>query len=309
MTSIDKRTIATSLNETREAIIFNILNGIAVENELLSKNFPAPPDVIRTLADAIKEKIDPVKITRKGGLKEKYDFLAIDSKGNEHHIELKCAETGLSETEASNITTRPWLKTAQFAQGQLRGPDNEHLGKCGKTMISEWFNQVIQPFIVEHISILPNICQKMTEDEYMKAMYDLQAKEKGDKTPGYAFINALRNNPTLKGKIATKWRNFQNIYLQTFKPDDDALLQLVKKRIEAKDWWICITKDSAQLIEGFVVDEVKFIKSKLNKSRVHIYEMLIRDKHTNTTTQVPLELRFNWKNGGQGVQNINFQLI
>lgn len=309
MTSIDKRTVATSLNETRESIVFDIINGIAVENELLSKNFTASPDIIRSLTSVIREKINPVKITRKGGLKEKYDFLAIDSKGNEHHIELKCAETGLSDTEATNIATRPWLKTAQFAQGQLRGPDNEHLGKCGQTMMSEWFSQAIQPFVAEYEALLPDACQMMTEDEYMKAMYDIKAKEKGDKTPGYAFINALRDDTTLKSKIATKWRNFQNIYLQTFKPDDDDILDLVKKRIDVKDWWICITKDSAQLIEGFVVDEVKFVRSKLNKSRVHTYEMVMRGKHTNRITRVPLELRFNWKNGGQGVQNINFQLM
>lgn len=309
MTSIDERTIAVFLNETRESIIFNILNNIAVEDEILSKNFTAPPAIIRSLTTIIREKINPVKIIRKGGLKEKYDYLAIDSKGVEHHIELKCAKEGLSDSEAAKIASRPWLKTAQFGQGQLRGPDNRYLGKCGQIMMSKWFSQVIEPFIAENEALLPDDCKMMTEDEYMKAMYDIDTKWKGDKTPGCAFINALRDNTTLKSKLAIKWRNFQNIYLQTFKPDDEDILEIVKKRIDIKDWWICITKNSAQLIEGFVVDEVKFVRSKLNKSRVHIYEMVMRGKHTNTITQVPLELRFNWKNGGQAVQNINFQLM
>jgi hypothetical protein len=311
MTSIDERTIAGTLNEKREAIICNILNNIPVSDAHISESFTTPPDKIRTLTAIATTRFGPgTTFTRKGGLNAHYDFIALDSFGIEHRIELKYSKDPLSAKEIATLPSRPWSIAVQFLQGQLQSKlGNELLGCCGNPMMSKWFNDVINPFIIKHCSILPDICQEITENDYMKAMYDINAKNKGDKTAGYAFINSIRDNNDLSAQLKTSWKNFQNRYLRAFKPDTENIFTVAKEIIDIKDWWICITKDDARLIEGLTVNDVTFKESKLLRdSRVLLYEMTVTTKSGSETTTVLLELRFHWKNGGQGVQNINFLL-
>jgi hypothetical protein len=151
----------------------------------------------------------------------------------------------------------------------------------------------------------------MTEAEYITAMYDINAKTKAQKTRGYTFINALRDNKDLATNIKTEWKSFQDTYLTTHQPKAEDILAVVKEIIEVKDWWICTTKTDVFLIEGLFVESVSFKESKfLKDTRVLMYEMTVRPKSAAAAaaTKVPLELRFHWKNGGQGVQNINFLL-
>ena len=176
-------------------------------------------------------------------------------------------------------------------------------------MMSAWFTERITAFCTAHATALPTTCAEMTETEYMTAMYDISAKTKANKTPGYAFINALRESKELASKIKAEWKSFQDTYLSTHYPRAEDILAVVKEIIEVKDWWICTTKTDVFLIEGLCVESVSFKESKfLKDTRILLYTMTVRPKSSATTTQVPLELRFHWKNGGQGVQNINFLL-
>jgi hypothetical protein len=311
MTSIDERTIAGSLNEKREAIIYNILNNNSVSDAHITESFTTSPDKIRALRGIAISRFGPgTTFTRKGGLNAHYDYIALDSSGIEHRIELKYSKDPLSTKEITALPSRPWSIAVQFLQGQLQSKlANQLLGCCGTPMMSKWFTEVIVPFILKYSDELPDICQEITENDYMKAMYDINAKNKGDKTAGYAFINSLRENKTMSTEIKTKWKNFQNKYLRAFKPETDDIFTVAKEVIDVKDWWICITQDDARLIEGLVVNDVTFKESKLLRdSRVLLYEMSVTTKSGSETNIVPLELRFHWKNGGQGVQNINFLL-
>jgi hypothetical protein len=311
MTSVDERTIAGSLNEKREAIINNVLNNVHVDDSLITESFTTAPEKIRALAAIASAQFGAgTTFTRKGGLNAHYDYTARDAAGTEHRIELKYSKDPLSAKEVAALPSRPWSIAVQFLQGQLQSKlGNQLLGCCGMPMMSKWFTEVIVPFVLKHSDSLPAICQDITEDEYMKAMYDINAKNKGDKTAGYAFINALRESKPLSCLIKTKWKNFQNNYLRAFKPNTEDIFTVAKEVIDVKDWWLCITQDDARLIEGLTVNDVQFKESKLLRdSRVLLYEMTVTTKSGGETTIVPLELRFHWKNGGQGVQNINFLL-
>jgi hypothetical protein len=299
------------LNEGREAVLLQILNGVMVPDETLARNFTTPPAKIRALAAELCSRLGPgTTFTRKGGLGAHWDYSAIDAAGKEHRIELKCSEKKLSAKEQATLSSRPWSIAVQFLQGQLKsGLAARFLGPCGVPMMKKWFETVIQPFVLEHVASLPDECLEMTEAEYMTAMYDMAAKAKGDKTPGYAFINALRDDEDLAATIKTAWKNFQNRYLRSFKAEAADILAVVKEVIEIKDWWLCITKDDAQLVEGLTVLNVVFQESKLLKdSRVLLYQMTVSPKSRAEPANVLLELRFHWKNGGQGLQNINFLL-
>lgn len=309
----DKRTIANVLNEGREAIMLSILSGKATNAVAITSAFPAGAAKLSTLYASLRTKLgEDITIERKGGLGAHWDFTAITPDHKEHRIELKCSDKKLSKKELTALPIQPWLIAVQFLQGQLKSAvGRRFLSDCGDAMMTFWFSERITEFCKTHSSSLPASCATMTEAEYITAMYDINAKSKSNKSPGYAFINALRENDTLATAIKAEWKSFQDTYLSTHQPKADDILAVVKEIIEVKDWWICTTKADVFLIEGLFVESVSFKESKfLKDSRVLMYEMTVRPKSATAAaaTKVPLELRFHWKNGGQGVQNINFLL-
>ena len=309
----DKRTIANTLNEDREALMLSVLTGKAVDAAALNSAFPAGAAKLATLYTLLRTKLgEGVTIERKGGLGAHWDFTATTSDRKEHRIELKCSDKKLSKKELAALPTQPWLIAVQFLQGQRKSAvGRRFLSDCGDAMMTAWFSERITEFCKTHSASLPADCATMTEAEYIAAMYDINAKSKSNKTPGYAFINALRDNDTLATAIKAEWKSFQDKYLSEHQPKAEDILAVVKEIIEVKDWWICTTKADVFLIEGLIVESISFKESKfLKDSRVLMYEMTVRPKSiaAAAATKVPLELRFHWKNGGQGVQNINFLL-
>lgn len=307
----DKRTIANTLNEDRESLMLSVLTGKATDAATLASSFPAGATKLATLYTSLRTKLgEDITIERKGGLGAHWDFTAITTASHtEHRIELKCSDKKLSAKELAALPTQPWLIAVQFLQGQLKSAiGRRFLSACGDTMMSAWFTERITAFCTANATMLPTTCAEMTEAEYMTAMYDIGAKTKSNKTPGYAFINALRESKELATKIKAEWKSFQDTYLSINHPRAEDILAVVKEIIEVKDWWICTTKTDVFLIEGLFVESVSFKESKfLKDTRILLYDMTVRPK-SGMATQVPLELRFHWKNGGQGVQNINFLL-
>ena len=309
----DKRTIANTLNEDREALMLSVLTGKAVDATALNAAFPAGASKLANLYTLLRTKLgEDITIERKGGLGAHWDFTATTSAGVSHRIELKCSDKKLSKKELAALPTQPWLIAVQFLQGQLKSAvGRRFLADCGDMMMSMWFSERITEFCKTHAASLPASCATMTEAEYITAMYDINAKTKAQKTPGYAFINTLRDNKDLATAIKTEWKSFQDTYLSTHQPKAEDILAVVKEIIEVKDWWICTTKSDVFLIQGLAVETVSFKESKfLKDTRILMYEMTVRSKGAalDTAVKVPLELRFHWKNGGQGVQNINFLL-
>jgi hypothetical protein len=294
-------------------LMHSVLSGKATDATTLASAFPAGAAKLGSLYTSIRAKLGAdVTVERKGGLGAHWDFTATTKDATQHRIELKCSDKKLTKKELAALPTQPWLIAVQFLQGQLKSSvGRRFLSDCGDEMMVVWFSERITAFCKTHASSLPAEVAAMTEAEYMTAMYDINAKAKSNKTPGYAFINALRESSSLSAAIKDEWKSFQDTYLTTHHPKAEDILAVAKEIIEVKDWWICTTKEDVFLIEGLNVEAVSFKESKyLKDSRVLMYEMTVRPKSAATAaaTKVPLELRFHWKNGGQGVQNINFLL-
>ena len=100
------------------------------------------------------------------------------------------------------------------------------------------------------------------------------------------------------------------MYLKEHAPSEKDMYRVVRDVIETKDYWICITKNHAVIVDGLKVNGLTFGDSKFYRdSRVLKYELEMKTpSEDEECTKVPMELRFHWKNGGQGVQNINFLL-
>jgi hypothetical protein len=308
--SKNKRYQANELNEGREEVLCRLLKGESVDAEL-PKHFTAPLETLHKIPAALQTLYGPLEaIHREGGLGKHRDYQATTATHADIGIELKCSTKKLSAKDTKELTYRPWLIAVQFLQGQLKSAlGKRFLGACGDTMVSKWFQERIVPFVAKHSDVLPTECLTMTEAVYMTAMYDMNAKKTPNKSSGYKFIEALRTHTTLAEDIKKEWKQFQNLYLQTSHPDPNDLFEVVKEAMDAKDVWICVTKDNAYVIEGIRVTAVRFKQDKMYRdTRVLQYEMDVHKISSEDTHTIPIELRFHWKNGGQGIQNINFLL-
>ena len=81
--------------------------------------------------------------------------------------------------------------------------------------------------------------------------------------------------------------------------------------MEEKDYWININKSGAFLIEGFHVVGLRYVGThkKPEGGSVFRYVMTLQKKKRGDVKEVPIVLKLYWKNGGQGVQNINLLVV
>lgn len=274
----------------------SLLNGAALTPAELAE-FPCPASTLIAFAAEFKRQHPSAgQTTVAGGLNKHYDLVTVIPDSSPLHIELKV--TKKNPSPADQLSSRPWKDTVQFLQGQLKSEIGRlFLGDCGEPMVRAWFEQRVQP-----------VYPTMTFEGYQKAMSTIGMTGKQEEV-AVAFINSLRADKNLQKLFHARWLVFEADWLSEHQMDHVALEALIKKIIEAKHEWICVSKKGPQLIRGLKVAGLRYVGVKPKKRGGMSYHYTLSLTRGTETMEVPLECKFHWKNGGQAVQNLNFMLL
>jgi len=294
----DLRHIATSISKRREIAMAKFLSG---EQADLSC-FPCSAqkfDIFRS--EFLKKYPGAGKTERIGGLGEHYDLMTALAGGESAQGEAKTKGTG-KPSSSEKLRFQPWCDTVQVLQGQIKSQIGEKfLGDCGNVMVREWFEQVIKPFS-EGIS--PGI----TCEGYAKAMSTIKMTGLQEEA-SVAFIQALRNSSALKVALKAKWLAFEERWFSTHTLNHENLKKVVSEVIHAKHYWVCVSKDGPQLIDGLKVVDLRYVGVRQKPRGGMSFHYTLTVRSGDETKDVPMECKFHWKNGGQAVQNLNFMLL
>jgi len=290
---MDARHIAGATSKLREAAMAAMLNGTAAAQ--MPHPFPCPQAALTDLRTAFTSKVPG--ITRvAGGLGKHYDLITADMRS-----ELKVTSGNSSSLE--ELMWRPWKDTVQFLQGQIKSKIGmRFLGDCGEPMLRAWFTHVY-----ELAQTIPS-ASSITYEGYNKAMSSIGMKGKQE-AAAVAFITALRNQPALKEQLHAKWLEFETMWLSANCMRHSDLREVVKEIIESKDYWICVSKSGAQLIDGLKVVDLIYQGPRPKPHGGTSFQYILVLRRGGETKAVPMECKFHWKNGGQAVQNLNFMLL
>jgi hypothetical protein len=260
------------LSTSREKALVNFLNGIS---DIPEGMFPCK----------LKREDAPydVSVKHAGGLGLHYDFVFENGERVEQKI------TSKKGSPRSILRFQPWKDTVQFLQGQVKSQLGiKMLGDCGEPMLRGWWENAIDPSI--------------PYEDYKKAMYDFRGTS-------CEFIRELRKDKALQKEIQAKWLTFEETWFDSHAPVLEHVKEVVESTLSQKDWWLCVSKSGAEWIRGPRLLDLRYVGTKNKKmgGKTFLFEMLMEQEGEEKT--IPLELKFHWKNGGQGVQNLNFMLL
>lgn len=291
---------ATTITQLREAALMRHLNGDLVTEEDLQL-FPCSEEAFASLIPALRS-AEPLfqEATKSGGL------------GNHKDLEIVCGETHkgvelkVSDAKLTKdiLEWQPWEGGVQFLQGQIKSKlMASFLGDCGPPMVAGWFEKV-KTLMADN---LPTFTVPTLED-YTKVVFSLSG---GGETAAGKLIQELRRNNHLRQTFQDAWLLFEDVWFATHRPDAIAFQGVLKQVLEEKDYWININKGGAFLIEGFHVIGLDYVgtANKPKGGTVFRYSMKLQKKQRGDIKEVPIVLKFYWKNGGQAVQNINLLVV
>jgi hypothetical protein len=295
---MDLRHIATSITKRREIAMAKFLSGEPADLSC----FPCSAQKFELFLSEFRKKYPGAgKTERIGGLGEHYDLMTALAGGESAQGEAKTKGTG-KPSSFEKLRFQPWRDTVQFLQGQIKSKiGQEFLGDCGDLMVREWFEKEIKPFSE---AISPG----MTYEGYAKAMSTIGMTGIQEEA-SVAFIQALRSSPALKRALKAKWLAFEERWFSTHTMDHEKLKSVVVEVIHAKHYWVCVSKDGPQLIDGLKVVDLRYagVRQKPRGGMSFHYTLTLESGEEKK--DVPMECKFHWKNGGQAVQNLNFMLL
>lgn len=301
---MNKKSSATQIASQRELLLVRHLNGGLIFEEEL-KCFPCSPEAFAALP-VLLHTAEPSFLTcsKAGGLGRHSDLqLALSSQPQAKGVEVKVSEKSI---RSDILEWQPWEGGVQFLQGQIVSSRMlRFLGDCGLPMLSTWFEKIKQLMTLH----TPDLVVPTLED-YKKLLFTL-GSEKKLTTPAAKLIQTLRANDTLRSEIQKAWVAFETEWFSSHVPDVAAFQAALNEILGEKDYWININKSGAFLIEGFHVIGLRYVgmAKKPGGGSVFRYAMTLQKKKSGTTKEIPIVLKFYWKNGGQGVQNINLLVV
>lgn len=276
---------------SRESVLVNFFNAMT---ETVSPGFQSlfscQLDELLLLRTEIRGFEGFRKCKLVGGLGNNYDMEIITDAGK-LGVEIKCSE---GKTIVSDVS--PWKGGVQILQGKFLGRMGSKIWNSDD-LYGRWFNDYVCPFVREW-------CPEFSEIQYDDYKYITNSMDRQRKytTLASGLVNKLRTDKSLQYTLHRRYLEFEEKILGAA-PPGDSLLEELKQRIDQKNYWININATGAQLIKGFTIqglENVRCIK-RANGGIVYNFEVcLVREI---------MELRFNWKNGGQGVQNLNFMIV
>jgi len=278
-----------------------LFNGLVTADTPLTM-FPCSSDAIRNFRSVFIQKVPTQKTTVViGGLGKHYD-METQTTSTPMRGELKVTSGNPSSIDI--LKFQPWKDTVQFLQGQYKSKIGKRfLGDCGEPMMIAWFDTVVNTFS----SRVPTAVG-MTRDGYLKAMSTIGMSGKQE-TAAMNFILALRSDDTLQSDLQKEWLAFESSWLSTHAMNHAGLLDVIKEVIEVKDYWVCVSKTQVNWIDGLKVIKLDFVGHKPKPRGGMSFHYLLTVQSGVEQKEVPMELKFHWKNGGQAVQNLNFMIL
>lgn len=310
--AIDGRHIANATTDARETTVLRLFKGEEVDPDYVNNILPCGVLKMTPLINKMLHTYPSLSETIEwvGGFKSKdFKFKHPETSKN---IEFKSTKTKLSKAALSNLEKKPWGPYCEFRQGQLKNKESQSfLGPYKEEIIiTQYFDQVIKDFVIKH-----NIEGPIDLESYKNAIYpyaEAQVKMLADTRIALGarnLIKYLKENKAAKTELANLWKTFSNNYMISHRLNDDELEAVIKKNLAQKHIWICISKDSAEVIEGPQCVSITFKKVKSGKTTsVLEYELELKKPSEKHSYKVPMEFRLHWKHGGQGVRNPNYML-
>lgn len=298
---MDARHNASATTKIREVTMCDLFNGHITQETSLTM-FPCPPEVIRNFRTTFLQKVPSQKSTSViGGLGKHYDMETLTA-SNPMRGELKVTSGTPSALEI--LKFQPWKDTVQFLQGQYKSKlGKRFLGECGDPMMIAWYETVVKGF-----SVSVPTSAGMTCNGYLKAMSTIGMVGKQERA-AMNFISALRSDGDLQANLQKEWLAFETRWLSSHAMNHEVLLEVIKEIIEVKDYWVCVSKSQVNWVDGLKVIKLDFVGPKPKPKGGMSFHYLLTVKSGSDEKQVPMEVKFHWKNGGQAVQNLNFMIL
>jgi hypothetical protein len=125
------------------------------------------------------------------------------------------------------------------------------------------------------------------------------------------LIERLRADSSFQKELQAKWLRFEEKWISTHTMNHAEFESVIREIIEEKDWWVCISKTQIAWVRGFNVKKVTYsgADNKREGGMLYKYIMTLENKDTKEVKDVPIVLKFHWKNGGQAVQNLNIMVL
>lgn len=270
------------VSRNREIEMTNALNGCEYDKPVF------PCDISEFLEKRPVK--TPVKL--EGGMTKHHDLIFTGS--DRPNIELKV--TNKKGSSLDKLTWQPWCDTVQFLQGQVKSEmASSFLGECGENLLREWHRRIGVSF---------------SYDEYMRAMYSLSDATFEKCNPdAIKFITDLRSDKLLQKKYQKLWLQLEEDWFSSHCPDRPKLEEVIRNIIEQKHWWICISKTGAHWIPGMKVCGLKFVGRSRKPKGGMLFNYILVVGREDETREIPIVLKYHWKNGGQAVQNLNIMIV
>ena len=298
---LDERHIATAICKAREIMMCQLFNQ-DVEDSALGV-FPCAPSILRDFRATVLGKFTGfIRVVQTGGLNGHYD-LEFQTETKIIRVELKVKGKGKG-SPSEKLKWNPWQDTVQFLQGQITSAlASRFLQECGEPMIHAWFHSVVLAFS----SKVPEAAG-MTLAGYQKAMMAMNVNGKQEDA-AKAFITALRAQKSLRNELRKLWIQFEEQWLPSHELNHAELESVIREILESKDAWICASKNKIEWVEGLKVIQLEYTGTAPKRDGGMLFTYNLTLQSGDETKIVPIECKFYWKNGGQGVQNINFLLL
>jgi hypothetical protein len=312
----DARLTATSKNTPREKALLELMKGNNISDEDLLKLISCCPKKIRTVVSEIQERFPELSksIVPKGGRGNNNDFSFNDTNVSKT-LELKTTESTIS---LDDITKRPWGVGVQLVQIYIDSSNEDYIPLIksykAEEMFKEWYETVVKRELIPTFNIQGEIsyegyCKmaytKSTEKAsklYEKASISLGARNL------YKYLHTHRSNDDNK-YLSSLWKDFSNKWMETHRFDENLLLTVFQSILRKKDIFICITKEDAYMIDTPSCHSLKFKEIKMgDDTKVMIYEAELEKATSKELYKMDIEVRFTWKNGGQGVHGLCFKV-
>ena len=302
-TSCSKKDRATEICSTRETAIVHYINGHKDLEEIASL-FPCPPSKLSDLKYQIVSIDGFIKCQKAGGLGKNYDMEIVTQDGVKQ-VEIKC-----SNMPQSDVSKQPWKGGVQILQGQIMAALTKGFLDSEK-FYKTWFKDYLLPFLKDKIKDF----SKLDYADYRDISCSIDKHTK-KKTLACDLINLLRQDSKICTELQKEWFRFEAAQLNFFKPDKQKLLTELNLKIKQKEMWININALTAELITGFEISSIEDLDvlDKPKGGAMYRFKMVINvlggaQDGGAPAYKVTTDMRFNWKNGGQPVQNLNFMIV
>lgn len=242
-----------------------------------------------------------------GGNSKNYDIELELADSSKIRIEMKVSEN--KSWNEDKYVWKPWSVGVQFFQGF--GIEQLYTREFSDKFKNKWFSIVHAHSKDSGIEMVFNDYWKMVSS----CTKTLQKMKSSCSDEAYQFLlKAYKqngNNPFFEEafyhQLHQKYLDFESTIDV---PDEDKVKHLIREKLQCKDYWLVITKNKLDVIDGFNVLDVVFLKKvKKRKGGVMFrYSVVLEKKRTKEQNEIEVDVKLRWKNKGEAVGTLAFQI-